>query len=403
MLRLFACLIAFALAPAALAQTKPVRTASTEPAKGDFPRFVASLWPEAQGRGVSRATFDLAFGGVTVDSEVIGLTKKQSEFSAPVWSYVASAASPARISRGQEVAARYREMLGAIERFYGVPPGIVLGIWGMETGYGANTGSKDVIRALASLAYVKYRGDFFKDQLLTALEILERREVARANLKGSWAGAMGHTQFMPTSYVRFAADGDGDGRRDIWSSIPDALASTANFLREHGWQPGLPWGMEVVLPEGFDYRNLRQGFASWSGLGVRRADGGALPRTGEATLFLPAGVRGPAFLVTANYDVIKKYNSSDAYALGVGHLGDRLTGSGPLRAAWPTADKPLDRNERAEIQRRLLQLRFYEGEVDGRLGSKTREAVRAFQLAQGLTPDGYADLALLKRLRAAAR
>lgn len=205
---------------------------------------------------------------------------------------------------------------------------------------------------------------------------------------------------MPSSFMKHAVDGDRDGRRDIWNSIPDALASTANYLRQHGWQPGLPWGFEVELPEGFDFRNLRHSFPAWQGLGLRRMDGGAFPRSGEAALFVPGGARGPAFLVTDNYTVIKAYNSSDAYAMGVAHLGDRLTGAGPIQGSWPMSEPQLDKDQRQEVQRRLAGLGFYAGETDGKLGSKTREAVRAFQLQRGLVADGYANVSLLRELRA---
>jgi membrane-bound lytic murein transglycosylase B len=247
---------------------------------------------------------------------------------------------------------------------------------------------------------VRHRGDFFRGELLAALEVLEQGKISRGELEGSWAGAMGHTQFMPTSYLRYAVDGDGDGKRDIWRSIPDALASTANYLREHGWRPGLDWGVEVSLPSGFDYAQQRMPMASWAALGVRPAGGGALPGGGaEATLFLPAGASGPAFLVTANYDVIKRYNSSDSYAMGVALLGQRLTGGGGVRGSWPRDERMLSGDERRELQTRLAGLGLYDGTVDGKIGSMTREAVRRFQLSRGLTPDGYADVALLDALR----
>jgi membrane-bound lytic murein transglycosylase B len=277
----------------------------------------------------------------------------------------------------------------------------VLGVWGMETNFGSFTGSIYAVRALATLAYTGYRGDFFKEELLTALQILEGDHIDRNKMLGSWAGAMGQTQFMPSSFMKYAVDGNRDGVRDIWASVPDALASTANYLREHGWQPGLPWGFEVRIPQGFDFRNLRQNFAGWQAVGLRRMDGKAMPRSGEATLFLPGGASGPAFLVTDNYNVIKSYNSSDAYAMGVAYLGDRLMGGLPIQGAWPKDEPMLDKDQRQEIQKRLAGLGFYEGEADGKFGSKTRDAVRNFQLRRGLTPDGYADLAVLRELRAA--
>lgn len=389
-----------ALAPhaPALAQgaAKPAATA----AQSDFRRFVEGLWPEAKARGVSRATFDAAFRGVTPDPKIVALTKKQSEFVRPIWDYVNGAISQARLDRGRDAAREWAQTLERIERTSGVPRSVVLGVWGMETNFGSFTGSMYAVRSLATLAYERYRGDFFRGELLTALEMMEQG-VARDTLNGSWAGAMGHTQFMPSSYMKFAVDGNGDGARDIWSSIPDALASTANYLKQHGWQAGLPWGFEVELPESFDFRNLSQSFSTWGSLGLRRVDGKAMPRSGEATLFLPGGAGGPAFLVTANYDVIKAYNSSDAYALGVAYLGDRLLGGAPIQGAWPVNEPTLGSAERTEVQRRLAALGFYQGETDGKFGSKTRAAVRAFQLQRGLTADGYADVALLRQLREA--
>ncbi|NIX77978.1 lytic murein transglycosylase [Microvirga terricola] len=386
--------LSLAWAPLAPARAQDISQAS-------FQRFVQSLWPAAKARGVSRATFDEAFRGVEPDPKIIALTKKQSEFVRPIWEYIEGSISAQRLERGRDMAAQWSKTLDAVERTYGVPRSVVLGVWGMETNFGSFTGSIYVVRALATLAYTGYRGDFFKDELLIALQILEEDHIDRAKMLGSWAGAMGQTQFMPSSFMKYAVDGNRDGVRDIWGSVPDALASTANYLRQQGWQPGLPWGFEVTLPKGFDFRNLRQSFASWSGLGVRRADGKAMQRSGEATLFLPGGAKGPAFLLTQNFDVIKTYNSSDAYAMGVAHLGDRVMGGPSIRGAWPKDEPMLDKDQRQELQKRLANLGLYEGEADGRLGSKTREAVRNFQLKRGLTPDGYADLATLRELRAA--
>jgi lytic murein transglycosylase len=371
-----------------------------ETSQAGFQRFVQGLWPAAKARGVSRTTFDEAFQGVEPDAKIIALTKKQSEFVRPIWDYINGAISAQRLKRGQDMAAEWSQTLAAVEKTYGVPRSVVLGVWGMETNFGSFTGSIYAIRALATLAYTGYRGDFFKEELLTALRILEEEHVDRSKMLGSWAGAMGQTQFMPSSFMKYAVDGNRDGVRDIWSSVPDAMASTANYLRQQGWQPGLPWGHEVVLPKGFDFRHLKQDFARWQALGLRRPDGKALPRSGEATLFLPGGADGPAFLVTANYDVIKTYNSSDAYAMGVAHLGDRLLGGLPIQGAWPKDQPMLDKDQRRELQERLAGLGFYDGNADGKLGSKTREAVRNFQLRRGLTPDGYANVAVLRELRA---
>jgi lytic murein transglycosylase len=392
-----AFLISLGLMPPLGAAAVPARV---QQADGEFQRFLAELWPEARARGISRATFDDALRGVEPDPKIIALTTKQSEFVRPIWEYLDGAVSAQRLERGRLAAKEWSETLAAVERRYGVPRAVVLGVWGMETNFGSFTGGIYVVRALATLAYTGYRGDFFRDELITALQILQRNHVDRSAMLGSWAGAMGQTQFMPSSFMKYAVDGNRDGRRDIWTSVPDALASTANYLRLQGWQPGLPWGFEVELPEGFDFRNFRQGFASWKGLGLRRKDGKPMPRSGEATLNLPAGAHGPAFLVTDNYNVIKSYNSSDAYALGVAHLGDRLMGGPPIQGDWPN-EPQLDKGQREELQQRLAGLNLYSGEADGRIGSKTREALRNFQLQRGLVPDGHANLAMLHELRTA--
>jgi membrane-bound lytic murein transglycosylase B len=402
-----AALVAISLASSELAwgqgrETEPPAI-DMQALQPEFQRFIERLWPEAHARGVSAATFNEAFARVTPDPKIIALSQKQSEFVRPIWEYLDSAVAPSRISKGEQIAEERAHVLDQIESFYGVPKGIVLGIWGMETNFGRFTGSLYVVRSLATLAFIRYRDDYFRHELLTALDILEQNHVAAANMLGSWAGAMGQTQFMPSSFVKYAVDADRDGRRDIWASMPDAFASTANYLRQRGWQPGLPWGFEVELPEGFDFRTQRASFSGWARLRVRRVDRKAMPHSGEASLFLPAGAKGPAFLVTDNYDVIKTYNSSDAYALGVAHLGDRIYGGRPIDGEWPKHEPLLDKNQRQEVQMRLANLGLYSGEADGRLGTKTREAVRHFQLRRGLRPDGYANLALLKHLRAQLR
>lgn len=369
------------------------------PASASFDIFLQRLWPQAQARGISRATFDLAFRGVTPDASIVALTKKQSEFSAPIWSYLNNAVGGGRVQRGQAVAAENASVLAQVEARYGVPKEVVLGVWGMETNFGSFKGGKDVIRSLATLASIRYRGDFFRDELLTALELIEKGYVERNELRGSWAGAMGHTQFMPSSYLKYAVDWTGNGHADIWNSSSDAIASTANYLKSYGWVSGLPWGMEVTLPEGFDHRLDKASFASFRSAGVRRADGRALPSSGEGRLFYPAGHTGPVLLLTANFDVIKKYNSSDAYALAVGHLGDRIMGRGAIQADWPLKAARLDMAGTKDLQRRLKALGLYDHDADGRVGTGTREAVRRYQISVGEIADGYPTPALLARMR----
>jgi lytic murein transglycosylase len=391
--------------PAALAQggpaAPPAKAVQPEARSPEFARYLEGLWPKAQARGVSRATFDLALQGVTPDPKIAAGTQKQSEFVQPIWAYLDSAVSAAKIRRGSEVARQWAVTLDAVEAFYGVPRSVVLAAWGMESGFGGYTGKTSVIRALATLAFSRHRGGYFERELIAALEMIEKDHVRPAEMLGSWAGAMGQTQFMPSSFLAYAADGDGDGKRDIWTSVPDVLASIANFLKEHGWKPGLPWGFEVALPEGFDYAVHRRGFAEWAAAGVRRMDGAEMPRSGEGLLFLPAGARGPAFLLSENFFVIKAYNTSDSYALAVGHLGDRILGGPPVQGAWPRAEPMLGRDERVELQKRLAERGLLDGDADGRIGFKTRDAVRRFQLDRGLVPDGHADPGVLAALRAA--
>ena len=307
-----------------------------------FGAFVAGLWPEAHRHGVSRATFDRAFAGVSPDPAVIEKTRKQAEFSKPIGDYLASAVSPKRIETGRGKAEDWRRWIVKAETEYGVDRYIVLGVWGLETNFGGFAGNDYVIRSLATLAYARYRGTYFRRELIAALQILEEGHTDPAHMLGSWAGAMGQTQFMPTSFKSYAVDFDGKGRRDIWTNVPDAIGSTANYLRKHGWVAGESWGYEVHLPAGAAHVSAPthyETFAHWAARGVRRADEGAMPATGKAALLMPAGANGPAFLVTPNFKVIKSYNNSTSYALGVALLSDRIAGWGPLSRSWPVASR----------------------------------------------------------------
>ncbi|MCZ8185352.1 MAG: lytic murein transglycosylase [Beijerinckiaceae bacterium] len=395
-------LAALSALPAGATQPRAAAPAA-QPDTAGFQAFLNRLWPDAQKQGITRQTFDLAFRGVTPDASIIALTRKQSEFVRPIWSYIDSAISASRMERGRAAAEQYAGTLAALERKYGVDRRVVLGVWGMETNFGSFTGDKDVIRSLATLAFKRYRDDFFRDELLVALRILQDGHVERSAMRGSWAGAMGQTQFMPSSFMKYAVDGNGDGTRDIWGSIPDALASTANYLASFGWESGVPWGVEVRLPEGFNLAGAMgmHDFAKWGEAGLTRIGGGALPRKGQAMLYLPAGIRGPALLVTENYRVIKKYNSSDAYALGVAHLGDRLLGGAAFQAGWPRNEKRLTMDEVKDVQRKLVAMGLPVGKVDGRIGEISRDSVRKAQAKLGLPADGYPDHALLARLKKA--
>lgn len=402
---LIACLAVLGTTAPVLAQSvavpskKPIVASAAEKRLQRFHNFVNDLWPMAKSRGVSRETFDRAFADVTPDPQVIELTQKQAEFQKPIWAYVESAVTANRLERGGRLTALSANALDQIEDKYGIDKSVLVGIWGVETNFGSATGGKDVVRALATLAFAKYRGEFFRDQLLTALQILEEGHIARENFKGSWAGAMGQTQFMPSSFKSYAVDFSGDGKKDVWTTPEDALASAANYLKEHGWTTGLPWGFEVILPKGFDFKLHQANFAEWQVKGVIRSDGKAMPSFGEATLFLPAGAEGPALLITSNFNVIKKYNASDSYALSVAYLGDRVLGAPAFKGQWPKTDMAFGMVQKKELQRRLKRLGFYDGDIDGLIGSRTRAAIRTFQLKSGLTPDGFAGPRVLTALR----
>jgi membrane-bound lytic murein transglycosylase B len=368
-----------------------------------YQSFLNQLWKDASARGVPRSVFDSAFRGVTPDPSVMALTRKQAEFSETTAGYLAKRVSEARISNGREKARQWTQTLQVLEKTYGVDPYVVLSIWGNETNYGGFMGGHSVIRALSTLAYEGYRTPYFRNELLIALDILAGGHTDPKHMIGSWAGAMGHTQFMPTSFKNFAVDFNGDGRRDIWTTVPDALASTANYLRRMGWRPNETWGYEIILPPNFDFtRAARMGTTSlgeWQKLGVSRPDRSAFPRPDDqAWLHLPGGAQGPAFLMLPNFNVIKRYNNSNNYALAVGYLADRVRGSGSFATPWPP-DQAMSTQQRIELQS-LLQKRGYAlDKIDGKLGPQSRDAIRAFQMQQGLTPDGYPSLALIERLR----
>jgi lytic murein transglycosylase len=304
-----------------------------------FQTFIAGLWPQAQQRGVSREFFTAAFEGMSADETVIAKSRRQPEFTRTIQDYLASAVSPTRIETGKARAAAHRELLASIEARHGVDRHILLAIWGMETNFGGFTGNTPVLRALATLAYSGYRGDYFQRELIGALQILQEGHVSPEAFKGSWAGAMGQTQFMPSSFRAYAVDFDGDGRKDIWSNVADALGSSANYLARHGWDKEIGWGFEVAAPPGATatFKADVAPFGAFSRFGVMRANGAPLPLVGEGMLIAPAGERGPAFLVTKNFKVIRTYNNALAYALGVSLLADRIAGVAPLHRPWPTA------------------------------------------------------------------
>ena len=367
-----------------------------------FREFLDSVWPKAAEFGVSRATFEAAAGGASYDREAVAIATAQPEFVRPIWGYIESAVTEGRIAQGREKAQEARRWLDKAERDYGVDKSAIVGIWGVETDFGGFNGSTSVVSALASLAYSGFRADYFLNELICALVILERGEVAADRMKGSWAGAIGQTQFMPSNYLVFAVDFEGKGRRDVWTSAADAIGSTANYLAGHGWKAGRPWGMEVKLPANFalaDADSSRNAaFKAFAARGVKRADGAPLPERGEGRLLIPAGRKGPIFLITDNFEVIKSYNPSTAYALSVALLGDAIVGGGRVVAAWPRQDVVLSVAEVRRLQGKLKRMGYDVGDVDGMVGDSMRSAVRAYQERNGMVPDGYPTLALMKRV-----
>lgn len=364
--------------------------------------FRDEIWAEAKGRGVPRKVFDAAMGEFKPLESVMALTKKQPESTSTAADYVGKRVTGERVATGRAMRGEWAQTLGTIAKRWGVQPEVVLAIWGMETNYGSFKGKTDTVHGLATLTYGGYRANYFRGELLTALQVLAQGHVRHADMVGSWAGAMGHPQFMPSSFMRYAVDFKGDGRKDIWNSIPDAQASTANYLEKHGWRPGETWGYEVALPKGFDYWQVwsraTHTLRDWTGQGVARANGKPFPRPDDAArVLMPMGGKGPVFLVLANFDAIKTYNNSDLYALAVGHLADRIIGGGGFVAEWPD-DKALGSAERVAVQKALLRRGYSIGTADGVIGPKTRAAVMEWQSRAGLLPDGHVGGNLLRAL-----
>lgn len=379
-----------------------------EPSVADpqYTACMARLKAQAAARGVPAAGFERLMAGVAADRSVLALLDAQPEFTTPVWDYLAGLVDEERVADGLAMLEAHRDLLARVEAEYGVDPATVVAVWGVESDYGRITGKRPLLQSLSTLSCFGRRQEFFRGEFLALLRLLHDGDLSDPGLTGSWAGAFGHTQFMPSTYVRIAVDFDGDGRRDLVGSIPDALASTANYLRRGGWQPGRPWGWEVRLPPGFDAglagRTKRRPLADWAARGLTRVDGAALQATDTpAALLLPAGPRGPAFLVFRNYDAIYSYNAAESYALAIATLADRLRGGGGLATPWPTDDPGLSRAERRELQQRLLARGHDIGTADGVVGNATRRAIRDEQQRLGITPaDGRAGRRILEALRA---
>lgn len=360
-----------------------------------FAAFLAALWADAAAQGIRRETFNAAFTGLTPDPAVLTAMRREPEYGKPYAAYLAGLVSSARVATGLRKLVQWADTLRAVEKKFGVEQAILVSIWGIESSFGDAQDHWDTFRSLATLAQARFQHPLFRDELLSALKMLQDDHIPRAQFVGSWAGAMGQAQFLPSSYLTYAVDFDGNGMADIWHSVPDVLASIANYLQKTGWQPGLPWGFEVNVPPGFDYRESRGTFAEWAQRGLRRADGGRFPNAGTAILFYPAGAAGPAFLVTDNFIVLKQFNNSDAYALAVSVLADRLRGLPPIRAAWPANDFQPSRDERVALERKLAGFGYKVRDFTGHFDFELRDAVRDLQRRFGMIPDGHPSRAFL--------
>ena len=396
-LALWACGAAAVRGPVAVANAFP---AVANPA---FNGWVTGFKARAVGQGISDATLSAAFRTVGYLPGVIEKDRSQTEFARSLQDYLAITASQARISMGRQVLQQYSGLFDAIEAKYGVEKQVVAAVWGVESFYGTKRGTVPVISALSTLAFEGRRGAFFEDQLVAALKILQNGDVSVGAMTGSWAGAMGHTQFIPTSYLAYAVDFNGDGRRDIWSDDPsDSLASTAAYLARSGWSFGQPWGVEVRLPAGFDVglagKARSRSAADWAALRVTAAGGGRLADYGSGSVIIPAGASGPAFLIYRNFAVIGRYNNADNYIIGVGVLSDRLAGGGALVGSFPPDANGMRIADRVRLQERLTALGFDTGGTDGVLGPKSAAAISAYQASRGMVVDGQATLGLLSAL-----
>jgi membrane-bound lytic murein transglycosylase B len=397
------CSVLFSALPWGAANAQSAAQQTENPGSA-FRTFLESLWPRASARGVSRATFDQAFAGLTEDPSVPAAVGQQPEFERLLSAYFTEAVSPLRIARGRALARQYESELALIERRTGVPRAILLAAWGMESDFGRVRGDKDVIRSLATLAFRRKDRDLFVEELLNALVILQNGEIPRDKMRGSWAGAMGDPQFLPSAFLKYAVSYSGGGFADIWGRPADILASIGNFLSASGWNRALPWGLEVILPANLAFTTLHADFREFAAAGVAAADGSALPAEGKATLFLPAGAGGPAFLLSDNYWVLKAYNNSDSYALSLACLGDRIVGRAGLHQAWPKNQKLWSRSDKIEIQKLLTRLKLYHGTLDGKFGQASRDAIQEFQIEAHDAPAdgiGRADLLMLLRAKAA--
>lgn len=391
-----------------LAATTALLAGTAAAQDGGFRDCLQTIKAEATRQGVPAAIADRAFQGLTPDQKVVDLDQRQPEFSLTYAKYVGGTVSADRIVKGQQRMAQHRRLLDALQAEYGVPPQYLMAFWGIETNYGTYMGDFRVVRSVATLACMTKRGAFFSNETVQALRILNMNHMTSEQMRGSWAGAMGNMQFMPSTFTKWAVDRDGNGRIDIWNSLPDAFASAANFLRGIGWKPGLPSSEEVFLPGGFPLdqadTTVEKPVKTWAAMGVKRAGGAPLPPSDEpASILLPAGFRGPAFIIYPNFKAVMNWNRSTLYALSVGILARQIAGGPPVQQAAPSDDQPLSRDTVIDIQNRLIKLGLYKDEADGLLGPKTRSALRLFQQQQALPADGHPTQESIRRLQQVAR
>jgi lytic murein transglycosylase len=383
----------------------PLMTADAiRQAAANFNHCVAGMWPDAARRNISRENFDRFTANLTPDLRIMDLMDAQPEFTKSVWDYLDILVNDNRLAKGKETLARYKPQFDAMEKTYGVDRNIVAAIWGIESNYSTQIGDRSVLNSTATLACIGRRQAYFRDEFLSALEILHHGDLTPEQMHGSWAGAFGATQFMPTAFKRYAVDADGDGRRDVVDDPADLIASTANNLKKDGWQTGQSWGYEVSVPKDFNYmladRAKTMTMAQWEHLGVVRANNQPFPRPNDkAYLLAPAGAEGPSFLMMQNFRVIMKYNPAEAYALAIGHFADRLRGGQPFVQPWPRQERELSKAERLEVQQLLAERGFYKGAPDGQFGGETRQALRNFQASIGAPADGFATAGMLEQLR----
>ncbi len=371
-------------------------------AQANFRQCLINLWPQAEARGISAITYNQALGDLEPDMPIIDLMRKQPEFERPLWSYIDDLVTSMRVAKGRQMVAKYKAIWPRMEQRFGVDRYTLIALWAVESNFGKSIGDRSVIRSTATLSCIGRRQDYFRNELLSALEILQGGDVPPSHLRGSWAGAFGHTQFMPSTFRPYAVDFDGDGKKNLVDSIPDALASTANNLKMDGWETGKTWGYEVKLAPKFDLRLTGKTLAlsAWKQAGANRANGQAFPRPEDtAALALPVSARGPAFLLMKNYEVLHRYNGSEAYGYAVAHLADRIRGGGALIGKWPRNIRMLSEAERQELQQRLTAAGFDTAGTEGRIGAKTRAAIRNYQISIGLPADGFPAPELLQRLR----